>query len=87
MSTYTTVPVMPLARELDRNAAVAATSSAAIAVASGATWARADEVRNYLVQKYGFPAARLRTAGNGPDKPIDSNATPDGREKIPATTW
>jgi outer membrane protein OmpA-like peptidoglycan-associated protein len=33
------------------------------------------------MQKYGFPAARLRTAGNGPDKPIDSNATPEGREK------
>ena len=43
--------------------------------------ARADEVRNYLVQKYGFPTARLRTAGNGPDRPIDSNATPEGREK------
>ena len=23
----------------------------------------------------------LRVCGNGPDKPIDSNATPDGREK------
>jgi outer membrane protein OmpA-like peptidoglycan-associated protein len=33
------------------------------------------------MQKYGFPAARLRTAGNGPDKPIDNNATPEGREK------
>jgi len=43
--------------------------------------ARADEVRTYLEQKYGFPGARLRTAGNGPDKPIDSNATPEGREK------
>src|SRR5271157_1461015 len=43
--------------------------------------ARADEVKNYLMQKYGFPAKRLRTAGNGPDKPIDSNATPEGREK------
>ena len=43
--------------------------------------ARADEVKNYLMQKYGFPSARLRTAGNGPDKPIDSNATPEGREK------
>src|SRR5712671_4526892 len=42
---------------------------------------RADEVKNYLMQKYGFPAARLRTAGNGPDKPIDSNATLEGREK------
>src|SRR5882762_10077761 len=42
---------------------------------------RADEVKNYLMQKYGFPSARLRTAGNGPDKPIDSNTTPEGREK------
>ena len=43
--------------------------------------ARADEVKNYLMEKYGFPAVRLRTAGNGPDKPIDSNATTEGREK------
>ena len=43
--------------------------------------ARADEVKDYLMKKYGFPEARLRTAGNGPDKPIDSNATPEGREK------
>jgi NitT/TauT family transport system substrate-binding protein len=42
---------------------------------------RADEVKNYLMEKYGFPAARLRTAGNGPDKPIESNSTPEGREK------
>ena len=43
--------------------------------------ARADEVKNYLMEKYRFPAARLRTAGNGPDKPLDTNATPEGREK------
>jgi outer membrane protein OmpA-like peptidoglycan-associated protein/ABC-type nitrate/sulfonate/bicarbonate transport system substrate-binding protein len=42
---------------------------------------RADAVKNYLIEKYGFPAARLRTAGNGPDKPIDSNTTAEGREK------
>src|SRR6266849_2593539 len=42
---------------------------------------RADAVKDYLIEKYGFPAARLRTAGNGPDKPIDSDATPEGREK------
>jgi outer membrane protein OmpA-like peptidoglycan-associated protein/ABC-type nitrate/sulfonate/bicarbonate transport system substrate-binding protein len=42
---------------------------------------RADAVKDYLMQKYGFPAARLRTAGNGPDKPLESNATPEGREK------
>lgn len=42
---------------------------------------RADAVKEYLMQKYGFPAARLRTIGNGPDKPIDNNATAEGREK------
>jgi len=42
---------------------------------------RADAVKQYLMEKYGFPAARLRTAGNGPDHPIDSNATSEGREK------
>ena len=42
---------------------------------------RADAVKDYLIEKYGFPAGRMRTAGNGPDKPIDSNATPEGREK------
>jgi len=42
---------------------------------------RADAVKQYLMEKYSFPAARLRTAGNGPDHPIDSNATPEGREK------
>ncbi len=42
---------------------------------------RADAVRQFLMEKYGFPGARLRTVGNGPDKPLDSNATPEGREK------
>ena len=42
---------------------------------------RADAVKQYLMQKYGFPAARMRTAGNGPDKPLDTNATTEGREK------
>jgi outer membrane protein OmpA-like peptidoglycan-associated protein len=42
---------------------------------------RADAVKQYLMEKYGFPGARLRTAGNGPDKPLDNNATPEGREK------
>ncbi len=42
---------------------------------------RADAVRQYLMEKYGFPGARMRAAGNGSDKPLDSNATPDGREK------
>ena len=42
---------------------------------------RAESVRGYLMQKYGFPADRLRASGNGPDKPVDSNASPEGREK------
>jgi outer membrane protein OmpA-like peptidoglycan-associated protein/ABC-type taurine transport system substrate-binding protein len=42
---------------------------------------RADAVKQYLVDKYGFPAARMRTAGNGPDRPIADNSTLEGREK------
>ncbi|MBL8239534.1 MAG: OmpA family protein [Bryobacterales bacterium] len=42
---------------------------------------RAESVKRYLIEKYGFPAVRLRTAGNGPDKPLESNDTPEGREK------
>jgi len=42
---------------------------------------RADAVKHYLMEKHGYPASRMRIAGNGPDKPMDSNATPEGREK------
>ena len=42
---------------------------------------RADAVKQYLMEKYGFPGSRLRTEGNGSDKPLDSNTTPEGREK------
>jgi outer membrane protein OmpA-like peptidoglycan-associated protein/ABC-type taurine transport system substrate-binding protein len=42
---------------------------------------RADAVKRYLMEKHGYPASRMRTAGNGPDKPMDTNATPEGREK------
>ncbi len=42
---------------------------------------RADAVRDYLVENYGLSKERMRTAGNGPDRPIDSNLTPDGRER------
>lgn len=42
---------------------------------------RADAVKSYLMQKFGFPASRMRTAGNGPDKPLSDNSTPEGREK------
>lgn len=40
--------------------------------------ARANAVRTYLVEK-GIPAASLSTTGAGPDSPIRSNDTPQGR--------
>ena len=42
---------------------------------------RAETVKQYLMEKYKYPASRMRTFGNGPDKPVDNNATLDGREK------
>lgn len=42
---------------------------------------RAETVKLYLIEKYKFPASRMRTFGNGPDKPVDNNATSEGREK------
>jgi outer membrane protein OmpA-like peptidoglycan-associated protein len=42
---------------------------------------RAETVKSYLMKKYGYPSVRMRTVGNGPDKPIDSNDTPEGRDK------
>lgn len=42
---------------------------------------RAEAVKNYLVEKYAFPGSRMRTVGNGSNKPVDDNATPEGREK------
>jgi outer membrane protein OmpA-like peptidoglycan-associated protein/ABC-type taurine transport system substrate-binding protein len=42
---------------------------------------RADSVKNYLVQKFGFKPQRMQTVGNGPDKAVDTNSTPEGREK------
>ncbi len=42
---------------------------------------RAETVKQYLVEKYKFPESRMRTKGNGPDRPVDSNATTEGREK------
>jgi NitT/TauT family transport system substrate-binding protein len=42
---------------------------------------RAETVKRYLMEKHGFPATRMRTGGNGPDKPVDTNDTPEGREK------
>jgi NitT/TauT family transport system substrate-binding protein len=42
---------------------------------------RAETVKQYLMEKDKFPASRMRTFGNGPDKPVDNNATLEGREK------
>lgn len=42
---------------------------------------RADAVKSYLMTKFGFPGDRMRTFGNGPDKPLESNATVEGRDK------
>ena len=42
---------------------------------------RADAVKSYLVERYSFPTARMRTVGNGPDRPVATNETPEGREK------
>src|SRR6266849_4585404 len=42
---------------------------------------RAEAVKQYLVEKYRFPTTRMRTVGNGPDRPIADNSSPEGREK------
>jgi len=42
---------------------------------------RAEAVKSYLMEKYGYPASRMQTKGNGPDRPVDTNDTPEGREK------
>jgi OOP family OmpA-OmpF porin len=42
---------------------------------------RADAVKRYLVEKFGFPAVRMRTTGNGSNNPVADNSTPEGREK------
>lgn len=42
--------------------------------------ARANSVRAYLIDK-GIPAASLSTAGAGPDRPLGSNDTAEGRAR------
>lgn len=39
---------------------------------------RADSVKQYFIDK-GIDASRLETIGHGPDKPVDTNDTKDGR--------
>jgi len=41
---------------------------------------RADSVKAYLVQK-GIAAARLTTSGQGPDQPVATNDTDEGRQR------
>lgn len=43
--------------------------------------ARADAVASVLVDEYGVQAADIYTAGFGPDEPIASNDTKDGKQK------
>ena len=44
------------------------------------TGKRADTIKRYFVE-HGIDAARLETRGFGPDKPIDTNKTAQGRAK------
>ena len=43
--------------------------------------ARADSVRKYLIDNFGIDASRITAVGYGPDKPIASNDTKEGRQK------
>jgi NitT/TauT family transport system substrate-binding protein len=40
---------------------------------------RAQSVANYLVTTYSFDSNRFIIVGNGPDKPVSSNDTPEGK--------
>lgn len=40
---------------------------------------RAESVRDFLVREFGFNPNRFIVVGNGPDEPITSNNTPEGR--------
>lgn len=42
---------------------------------------RASSVKAYLVDKFGIAGDRLRAVGYGPNKPIASNDTEEGRQK------
>jgi len=43
--------------------------------------ARANSVRQYLIDNFGIDASRINDVGYGPDKPIASNDTKKGRQK------
>jgi NitT/TauT family transport system substrate-binding protein len=42
---------------------------------------RAQAVVDFLVKEYGFPKEKFIVKGNGPDKPVASNDTEEGRAK------
>ncbi len=42
---------------------------------------RAQSVANYLIQEHAMDANRIIVIGNGPDKPVATNSTEDGRAK------
>ena len=42
---------------------------------------RAQSVADYLVSEHGMPANRFIVVGNGPDKPVASNNTSEGKAK------
>jgi OmpA-OmpF porin, OOP family len=43
--------------------------------------ARADSIKQYLIDKFGIDSSRLSAVGYGFDKPIADNATEEGRQK------
>ena len=43
--------------------------------------ARANSVRQYLIDNFGIDASRINAIGYGPDNPIASNDTKEGRQK------
>ena len=45
------------------------------------SYKRAKAVADYLINEHGFDKNRFIIIGNGPDKPVASNATPEGRAK------
>jgi len=42
---------------------------------------RAESVKRYLMDKFNIPADNLSVKGYGPDSPVDSNDTLEGRER------
>lgn len=42
---------------------------------------RADSVRNYIISNFGIASERISAKGFGPNKPVASNATNEGKQK------